>query len=145
MNLEIDYTSYGFKLERTAKRMRQSLQKKFNSLQIDITVDQWVILDQLYLSSGMSQNELADGTFKDAPTVTRIIDLLCKKEWAQRHGDKSDRRKFKIILTEKGLNLVKELLPTVIEWRKQGRKNINEVDFDNLLRILDSIFANFDE
>lgn len=135
---------YGFRLERTAKKMKQTLQKRFAMLNEDITVDQWVILDCLYQTDRMSQNELADYTFKDAPTVTRIIDLLCKKEFTERQEDSEDRRKYKVCLTPTGKDLVERLLPTVREVRKQGLETLEKADFERFMRILDTIFRNFD-
>ncbi len=135
---------YGFRLERTAKKMKQTLQKRFATLNEDITVDQWVMLDCLYQTDRMSQNELADYTFKDAPTVTRIIDLLCKKEFTERQEDSDDRRKYKVCLTTKGKELVERLLPTVGEVRKQGLESLEKADFERFMRTLDTIFRNFD-
>ncbi|MDZ7898154.1 MAG: MarR family transcriptional regulator [Arcicella sp.] len=44
-----------------------------------------------YEANGVSQNELAEMTVKDAPTVTRIIDLLVKKGLAERTMAENDR------------------------------------------------------
>ena len=66
----------GFILERTAKRMKQHIQQQLAAAAADITVDQWILMQELEKTPGVSQLELARATFKDAPTVTRIIDLL---------------------------------------------------------------------
>lgn len=136
--------NYGFRIERTAKKIKQNLQRQFNSANLDLTVDQWVVLDCLYQTDGVSQNELADYTFKDAPTVTRIIDLLCRKELTKRLTDEEDRRRFKICITPKGRSLVQQVLPIVHQTRLQGRNHLSEDDFTHLTRILDTIFDNFD-
>jgi len=141
----INSMSYGFRIERTAKKIKQTLQKRFNENNIDLTVDQWVILDHLYQSNGLSQNELADYTFKDAPTVTRIIDLLCKKELTHREVDEDDRRKFRVFLSSKGKRQVEQALPIVRFLRVQGRQGISEPDYAVLLKVLDKVFENFDE
>ena len=90
----------GFIIERTAKRMKQSFKKILKEKNAGITVDQWVILQELKKEDGLSQFEIASRTFKDAPTVTRIIDLLCKKQLLRRLPDTTDRRKFNIFLTD---------------------------------------------
>ncbi|WP_026210368.1 MarR family winged helix-turn-helix transcriptional regulator [Flexithrix dorotheae] len=138
-----EYKKFGFFIERTMKKIRQNLQRKLNEIDAGITVDQWVILDELQQKNGLSQNEIADSTFKDAPTVTRIIDLLCKKGLTERVMDENDRRRFKILLTQEGKSKVNEVLPVVMEVRKQGWNGLGEEDHQNLIRILDTIFENY--
>lgn len=138
-----DHKNFGFLIERTIKKIRQNLQKRFADQEVDITVDQWVILDQLNNRDGMSQNELAECTYKDAPTVTRIIDILCKKNFTQRVMDPNDRRRFKIMLTEEGKGVIEKALPEVYAVRKQGWEGLEDQDYEHLMRILDTIYKNF--
>lgn len=133
---------YGFFIERTTKKIKQKLQRKFHALQAGITVDQWVVLDSLHEHPGLSQYEIAEKTYKDAPTVTRIIDLLCKKDLVERVMDESDRRRFNVFLTENGKAKITELLPVVIEMQEIGWGDLQDADYKQLLRILDIIFNN---
>ena len=91
----------------------------------------------------MSQNELAECTYKDAPTVTRIIDILCKKELTKRVMDPNDRRRFKIMLTQEGKTVIEKALPEVYAIRKQGWQGLEDNDYEHLMRILDTIYKNF--
>ena len=79
------HLNYGFLIERTGKKLKQSLQRIFNDIDADITVDQWVILYELHEHGSLSQNQIGENTYKDAPTVTRIIDLLAKKKLVKRN------------------------------------------------------------
>ncbi len=139
-----DDKSYGFLIERTIKRIRQAFQKQLNANDADITVDQWVILDKLQKHDGLSQNEIADSTFKDAPTVTRIIDLLCKKGLTLRKMDENDRRRFKIYLTEEGHERIRKVMPVVTDLRRQGWQSLTDEDYTTLIRILDTIYKNYE-
>jgi hypothetical protein len=136
--------AYFFKIDTTIKKIRQQIQKKFDALKVDLTVDQWVLLDHIYRfeSGGISQNELAEMTVKDAPTVTRIIDLLVKKGLSERKMAENDRRKFHITLTEAGRNKFDEAYPIVAEVRRKGWGDLNEEDYQIFVRILDSIYTN---
>ena len=138
-----EHKNFGFLIERTIKKIRQNLQRRFVEAGLDITVDQWVILDQLNNRNGLSQNELAECTYKDAPTVTRIIDLLCKKGYTTRVMDTSDRRRFQIMLTEKGHEIIDKALPEVYTIRKIGWDGLTDSDYKNLMYILDKIYHNF--
>ena len=134
----------GFVIERTAKRMKHSFQKLLKNLDAGITVDQWVILQLLYDDGVMSQLDIGENTNKDAPTVTRIIDLLCSKGLAERKIDPVDRRKFNIHLTELGIKRIEKLLPEVREFRLAGYRGISDEELGKLMRTLNRIYINFE-
>ena len=133
---------HGFILERTARRVKQYFQKQLTEHDTGITIDQWVILQVLAEEEGLSQLEIAKAVFKDAPTVTRIIDLLCKKKLTKRITDLSDRRRFKIHLTEKGRTKIQEVQPIIVEARKQTWKNIPNEKRLQLVNTLNQVFDN---
>lgn len=139
-----DSRAYFFKIDTTMKKIRQSLQKKLDDAQLDITVDQWVLLDHIFRNqkNGISQNELAEMTVKDAPTVTRIIDLLVKKGLAERAMAENDRRRFNITLTDDGIKKFHDAFPIVAEVRRKGWGDLSEGDYQTFVRILDSIYNN---
>lgn len=126
------------------KKIRQTLQKKLAEKGFDITVDQWVILDHLMKANGLSQQKLGELTFKDAPTVTRIIDLLEKKGLVQRQVSNGDRRKFSIVLTDTGCDTYQLVLPEVESLRSAGWDHLSENDFNELMRILRTVFVNME-
>lgn len=137
-------SNYGFHIEVTMKKIRQTLQKKFAEKGHDITVDQWVILDHLMKTDGLSQRKLGKLTFKDAPTITRIIDLMVKKGLVERKVSANDRRKFSISLTGFGRENYGTVLPDVESLRSAGWLGLSEDDFNDLMRILQTIFANME-
>lgn len=132
----------GFILERTAKRMKQFFANTLKEADADLTADQWVILQELNKSNKQSQFELAKATFKDAPTITRIIDILCKKGLTERLPDPKDRRKFRITLTSKGQNKIDTLLPTVKNFRREAWSALNDDEIQHLVKMLNAIFEN---
>jgi DNA-binding MarR family transcriptional regulator len=139
-----DNRAYFFKIDTTIKKIRQGLQKKLDDNNVELTVDQWVLLDHIYRfeAKGLSQNELAEMTVKDAPTVTRIIDLLVKKGLTERTMAENDRRKFNITLTNAGRDKFNEAYPIVAEVRRKGWGDLNDEDYQTFVRILDSIYSN---
>lgn len=132
----------GFILERTAKRMKQFFQQRLAAVDADITIDQWVLLQELDKQDGQSQLDLAKATFKDAPTVTRIIDLLCKKGLTRRVADPGDRRRFRIELTEAGRQKIREVLPLVKTFRQEAWQGLTEKEVDQLVATLNKLFDN---
>ena len=140
-----DTRAYFFKIDTTIKKIRNALQKQFNEAGFGLTVDQWVVIDHLFRNPGISQNRLAEMTTKDAPTVTRIIDLLSQKGLTERRTANDDRRKFLVYLTEVGEIKHGEILPTVSAMRRKGWGDLSEDDYQHFVRIMDSIYQNVSE
>ncbi|PSL26979.1 MarR family winged helix-turn-helix transcriptional regulator [Chitinophaga ginsengisoli] len=131
-----------FKLDATLKRIRNYWQKTFDAHKKDITVDQWLLIENLYKHKKITHNELARVTSKDITTVSRIIELLVKKELVIREGSTHDRRKVFLQLTTKGSDKYKDVRPLVLEMRKTGWAGLTENDYAELTRILDVIYNN---
>lgn len=138
------FARYSFLLDRTARKVKQYAQHKFKTGEFGVTVDQWLVLKNLSENELLSQTELANLVFKDHPTLTRIIDLLCKKGYVERVAHPLDRRSFQLHLTESGLEKVSELKPKILEIREKAWENLTTKDFDEFRRILDTIYRNLD-
>lgn len=139
------FSTYSYLLDRTARKVKQYAQRKFNAENYDITVDQWIIIKRLNQNNDLNQTQLAEITGKDTPTLTRIIDILCKKGLTERRVLPSDRRCFTVHLTELGTQTVLQWTPKMAEIRMKAWENLTEDDYINLKRILDTIYNNLDE
>ncbi len=137
-----DERAYFFKIDTTIKKIRNSIQRKFDEAGLDLTVDQWVLVDHVQRNPGISQTELAEMTVKDTPTVTRMLDLLIKKQLAERRPDPTDRRKFSIHLSPAGEAVFGRALPIVIDVRRRAWGGMSDADYHNFTRILDSLHSN---
>ncbi len=137
--------AYPYLMERAIRQMRMVSQQTFLQAGVDITVEQWVVLYIIHDGQGLSQVEITEFAFKDAPTVTRIIDNLVKKGWVYRQMSSEDRRKFEIYTTNEGKMMVKKLLPMVMAIREQGIVNISESDLRVFKRVLGRLIENFEK
>ncbi len=142
MEEAIFYSRYSFLLDRTARRVKQYAKQRFRELGWEITIDQWAVLKQLYDHGEQNQRELGNNTFKDNPTITRILDLLVEKGFIERKPHPDDRRSFIVALTSSGKELVADCLPEVQQIRMKAWENLSPKDFKEFKRILDSIYAN---
>ncbi len=140
--MEEPYNLYSLLLDRTARSVKQYAQRRFKELGFNITVDQWLILRHLGTNNQLNQKDLADLLYKDTPTLTRIIDLLCQKGLTERKVQPGDRRCFQVHLTPEGQELVHKLRPQVKEIRLKAWEGLSEKDFEEFKRILNSINAN---
>ncbi|MBT1701561.1 MarR family transcriptional regulator [Fulvivirgaceae bacterium PWU4] len=139
---EETFSSYSFLLDRTARRVKQYAQQRFKELGFNITVDQWIVLKHLYEHKELKQNELAELLFKDNPTLTRIIDLLCNKGLTVRNTHPEDRRSFMVSLTRNGVKKVEQLSPKVKDIRLKAWEGLSTRDFNQFKKILNTIYQN---
>jgi DNA-binding MarR family transcriptional regulator len=138
------YNAYSFLLDRTARRVKQYAQQKFKELDLNITVDQWLLLKHLYENDAMKQNELAELLFKDNPTLTRIIDLLCEKGLTIRRIHPTDRRSFQVALTKEGQRKVEQTKPKIKAIRLKAWEGLSERDFTHFKKVLNAIYKNLE-
>jgi len=142
MSLHAD-KNVGTYLDRTLKVVKQHYLRAFRAEGVDISTEQWVLIDQLYQEKGLSQTDLANSSYKNAPTVSRIIDLLCEKGFVERQRFEGDRRRYKIYLTKSGRQLHQKLMPRVLELRQQTWDGRSNADWEQLKTILGKVLDNF--
>ena len=138
------YNAYSFLLDRTARKVKQYAQQKFKELNLNITVDQWLLLKHLYENDCMKQNELAELLFKDNPTLTRIIDLLCEKGLTIRKLHPTDRRSFNVELTKEGRKKVEYIMPKIKPIRLKAWEGLSDKDFTHFKKVLNTIYRNLE-
>ena len=114
-----------YQLEKAIKSYRRYAQGRFRENNIDITIDQWLVLNTLNENDEITQSDLAELVFKDKASMTRLIELLVLKKYIQRTAHDTSRRRFKLTITPKGHEVIGQILPLVKENRKHALKNIN--------------------
>lgn len=139
------YPNVGTMLDRTTRLLKQHYLRAFREEGIDISTEQWVLLDRLFSQGDASQTELANGTYKDAPTVSRIIDKLARKKLVERKRYPNDRRRYLVSITPTGRQIHERISPYVSNLRQQTWNGLSEDDFDRLQGILQHIRGNFEE
>lgn len=72
---------------------------------VDLTPEQFLLIDLLWNQGPLSQQELADQMQKDKNSITKLVDAIERKGFVIRHQNPSDRRSNTIILTDLALGL----------------------------------------
>src|SRR4249919_256608 len=91
---------YSFITGKASTAIGRRLQKNFKQSSIEITIEQWSVLYHLWKTDGLSQQQLCDATFRDKPSITRLVDNLEKLKLVKRNASKEDRRINMIYLTD---------------------------------------------
>ena len=111
----------------------------FDDLQnngINVTPEQYLVLDILWENQPLSQQKIADIIQKDKNSVTKIIDSLEKKNLVSRIVDKNDRRINIIELTEEGRNLEKIATDVAIKFMNDVVQGIDKQDLDSYMKVM---------
>jgi len=110
---------YNLLVGRTSTAIGRRLLRNFRAHGLDISQEQWAVLVELWREDGQIQQELAVKTYKDKPSITRLIDKLEAQGLVERRADETDRRIKRIFLTEKGKALEKDAM-------EMAQKTLNE-------------------
>ena len=57
---------------------------------------------------------------------------------------RDDQKRFKLVMTEEGTNLMKEVMPFIKDLRKASTLGITEEEFEIFYKVLDQLWENFD-
>lgn len=140
--MEIIEETIFYHLEKSIKIYRQFAQKRINEHGFDITIDQWLILKVVQDKNDISQQQIANMIFKDMASVTRMIELLVKKEYLQRDFHKTDRRRFRLIITARGKKVIQKLTPIIKTNRQTALQNFTQKEIEGLKKALSTIIIN---
>ena len=140
-NLKLDEV-YFFLLERTVRQFRKFSKEKLGERGFEISSEQWVILKRVSEQEGINQKEIANMTYKDPASVTRMVDLMAKKGWIERQSIEGDRRAYGLHLTKGGKDFVKKMIPAAQDLRAMGLSGISQKELENLKKTLNKIYEN---
>ncbi len=129
-------------IEKAIKDYRKFSQSNIMQAINDITVDQCLVLMILDKKITSSQKEIAKLIYKDFASITRMIELMVKKNYLIRKINESDRRKFDLEISKKGENALKLLSPKIQENREVALNGLSNEEIDMLGNILQKIILN---
>ncbi|HTE08004.1 MAG TPA: MarR family transcriptional regulator [Flavitalea sp.] len=118
------------------------LQKKFNTASLNLTIEQWSVLYQLWKQDGSSQQDLCQRTFRDKPSITRLVDNLEKGQLVKRVPSAADRRINLVYLTKQGLKLEEQAMELAEETLNEALSGISPEHINLCKEILQQVYDN---
>jgi MarR family transcriptional regulator, transcriptional regulator for hemolysin len=131
-----------YSIEKSIKTYRQFAQKNIKDAGFNITIDQWLVLKTIQEDATISQQHLAIKVFKDFASITRMIELLVKNGFLNRDFHHEDRRRFKLSLTEQGIQIIESLEPIINANRIKALSEVSNAEIEQLQTILLKITSN---
>ncbi|MBK0380630.1 MarR family winged helix-turn-helix transcriptional regulator [Mucilaginibacter segetis] len=131
-----------YSLDKAIRSYRQFAHQQLSAHGFDVTVDQWLVLRSIGENPDYSQHQIAEMTFKDYASLTRIIELLVKKKYLERTMHQHDRRRFNLTLTDSAHQVLKAMQPVIENNRKHALMDISHSDIQQLQKTLSQIIKN---
>ena len=118
------------------------LQKNFRQAGLDITIEQWSVLYHLWKEDCLSQQELCNRTFRDKPSITRLVDNLEKQRLVKRIAAKNDRRINLVCLTDTAKELQQQTIDLANQTMNEALTGINKEEIDTVKKVLQQVYDN---
>jgi DNA-binding MarR family transcriptional regulator len=125
-----------------ATAIARRLQKNFRDASIDITIEQWSILYHLWKEDGLSQQDLCNRTFRDKPSITRLLDNLEKQKLVKRVPSKEDRRINTVMLTEAAKSLQDVTINLANQTMDEALVGVDKDEIETVKNVLQKVYDN---
>ena len=118
------------------------LQKNFRLAGLEITIEQWSVLYHLWKQDGLSQQELCNRTFRDKPSITRLIDNLEKQKLVKRMPSKEDRRINLVCLTESAKLLQDKTIELANQTMDEALIGVGKTEIEIVKQVFQKVYDN---
>ena len=133
---------YSFITGKASTAIARRLQKNFKQSNVDITIEQWSVLYHLWKEDGLSQQQLCDATFRDKPSITRLVDNLEKLKLVKRIAHKGDRRINKIYLTKEAQDLEGQTMLVANQTLNEALEGVTNGQIEIAKEVLQKVYDN---
>ncbi len=133
---------YSFITGKASTAIARRLQKNFKQSGVDITIEQWSVLYHLWKEDGQSQQQLCDATFRDKPSITRLVDNLEKLNLVKRTSSKTDRRINKICLTPEAVKLQELSMEVANQTLNEALTGVTNGQIEIAKEVLQKVYEN---
>lgn len=129
-------------LNLAACKLKQYTASMLKKSEVDLTPEQFLVMDMLWNEGPMSQQRMADTIHKDKNSVTKLVDALEAKGLITRRQDRNDRRSNTLFPTEKALQMKDASKEAGISMLDGMLDGISEEDLRAMLKTLSRLTAN---
>jgi len=133
---------YSFITGKASTAIARRLQKNFKQANVDVTIEQWSVLYHLWKQDGLSQQQLCEATFRDKPSITRLVDNLEKLNLVKRVASKNDRRINMIYLTQQALDLQEQTMELANQTLNEALEGVTNGQIEIAKEVLQNVYDN---
>ena len=125
-----------------AAAIARRMQKNFRAAGLEITIEQWSILYHLWKEDGLNQQQLCDKTFRDKPSITRLIDNLVKQGLVERKVSETDKRVNYIFLSNIAKDLQNQTIEIANQTMDEALVGISKNEIETVKNVLQKVYDN---
>ena len=133
---------YSFITGMASTALARRLQKNFRLAGIEITIEQWSVLYHLWKEDGLSQQELCLRSFRDKPSITRLVDNLEKLKLVKRVSSKEDRRINLVFLSKAAKKLEEQTLSLANQTLNEALEAVSKEEIEVCRTVLQKVYDN---
>jgi len=133
---------YSFITGKASTAVARRLQKNFKESAIDITIEQWSVLYHLWKEDGRTQQQLCDATFRDKPSITRLVDNLEKSKLVKRVASKNDRRSNLVFLTKEAKAMEQKTMEVANKTLNEALERVSNDQIEIAKEVLQMVYDN---
>ena len=132
----------GYMLARSLQIFKNQIISEFKDRKIGLSFEQFIILHTLHSNCNLIQQDLANYLQKDKSIIVRQIDFLLENHYVVRHTNESDKRKRNLILTEDGIEILKQMKGIALEVSNKLLTGVSENELETFRYVLMKIQEN---
>lgn len=143
MDLDIDIRLiFAILNGKVSAAISRRLTKDFLTGGLTLTPEQWTVLIYLSEEDGVTQQQLCDATYKDKPSMTRLIDIMEHSGLVVRQPNVKDRRSNTIYMTPHGQATLEKAQKSALRTLKAALSGLGLEEIRVCQEVLRRIFEN---
>jgi len=129
-----------FITSRSAKIFAGALERRFRPY--NVTRVQWIAMYYIMRSESITQRELAEKMCIKGPTVVPMLQKMEADGLMLRSGNELDKRVKHLKLSDKGIQLCRELTPVAEKFKNDTIAEIDAEDLLTMKKVLNTMVKN---
>lgn len=131
------------RIERLLRHVAFIVKKRGRDILSDfeITTPQFLALEVLKDKPGITMGELCERLYLACSTATDLIDRMEKNGYLERNRDTEDRRVIRLSITEKGQNIIDQVINARRRYVDSILKQLTQEEMDQLAQSLEKLGA----
>lgn len=130
----------GCKMGFAVKGIARLLDQRFSEAEINLTLEQFYILNILENEHGLILQDLADIVDRDKSAVLRHINCLEEKHCVARSEDPEDRRRKILLVTKPGIQILEKAREIEDEVNSEITQHISGEELERLEQAVSHIY-----
>lgn len=129
-----------YRLSVITNRISDALSRHY-ATRFGIGIPEWRVIANLGRHPGVSANEVAERTAMDKVTVSRAVAALERKGLLERARDDADKRRSRLVLSEKGQKVYAEIAPLALGFERDLLTVLSPEEYAQLDCIIEKLNA----